>query len=238
MPKNLWDRRRNLLYIKVGSFFLVAFFLFFIVLLSMREVNIFKGTYPLTVTFEFVEGLRRSSPVRFCGVDIGEVTTVEVKEGRNRPIVHVSIKIQEGMEIPEESYFFVNSLSLFGEKYLEIIPPLLITGYVEEASVIEGVSPVPLFNVVANFTQTMEEVKSFLKDGTLKKSLENTMLNFEHASLNIKEMFEGMRDKNGTIGRLFHDDSLYRATEEFIIDIKAHPWKLLHKPRETKKRKK
>ncbi|MCQ9204801.1 MAG: MlaD family protein [Omnitrophica bacterium] len=238
MPRNLWDRKRNLLYIKVGSFFLVAFFLFFITLLSIREVNLFKGTYPLTVTFEFVEGLRRSSPVRFCGVDVGEVETVTVDEKGGRPLVFVRTKIQEGVMIPEGAYFFVNSLSLFGEKYLEIAPPPLITGYIAEGEEIEGISPVPLFNVVVNFTKTMDEVKSFLQEGKIKTTVENTLLNLEEASVSIKELFAGMKNKEGTIGRLLHDDSLYKVTEEFITDLKAHPWKLLHKPRQARRKKK
>ena len=75
----LWDRKKSFAYIKLGSFFLITFGLFFITLLSMREVNVFKGSYVITVNFDFAEGLRISSPVRFCGVDVGEVKKVVIK---------------------------------------------------------------------------------------------------------------------------------------------------------------
>ena len=145
-------------------------------------------------------------------------------------------KIQNGVNIPEGSYFFINSLSLFGEKYLEIAPPLLATAYIKKGDVIEGVSPIPLFNVVVSFTKTMEGVKEFVKEGKIKTSLENTLLNMEEITLNIKGLVEDVKNKNGTVGRLLYDDSLYRTTEEFLQDLKAHPWKLLHKPKGARKK--
>ena len=238
MAKNLWDRKKSTTYIKVGTFFLIAFLIFFMSLLSMREVNIFRGTYVLTVKFDFAEGLRPSSPIRFCGVDVGEVKSVEIKEEKGRPLVYVYAKVRKGINIPKNSYFFINSLSLFGEKYLEIDPPLIATSYLSGGDIIEGVSPIPLFNVFASSNKTMKEVSEFVREGKIKTSLENSLNNIEAITGDIKTMVQNMKDKKGTVGRLLYDDSLYKTTEEFIADIKAHPWKLLHKPKEPSKRKK
>ena len=120
MTINLWDKNKSFTYIKLGSFFLVAILIFFAAILSIREISIFKGSYIVIVKFGFAEGLRTSSPVRFCGVDVGEVKKVLIKEDAGESKVYVYSKVQEGVKIPKNSYFFVNSLSLFGEKYLEI----------------------------------------------------------------------------------------------------------------------
>jgi len=260
------------MYIKIGSFFLVGIFLFFLTLLSIREVDFLKGAYVITVKFDFAEGLRPSSPIRFCGVDVGEVKKVIVREEGKKPLVYVQAKVRNGIRIPKDSYFFINSLSLFGEKYLEIDPPSSVTTYINEGEIIEGISPVPLFDVFASFTKTMKDVRTFIKEGKIKTSLENIFDNMESISfevkglvedmkgkqgtigrllyddslydnmesisLELKGLIEDMKDKQGTIGRLFYDDSLYKTTEEFIEDIKNHPWKLLHKPKETKKKQK
>jgi len=238
MTMNLWDRKKSFAYIKLGSFFLVAFGLFFLTLLSMREVNIFKGSYVIIVRFDFSEGLRPSSPIRFCGVDVGEVKKVIIKEEENKPKVYVHAKIEKGVKIPKNSYFFINSLSLFGEKYLEINPPEEAIAYINEGDVIEGISPIPLFGLFATFNQTMKEIEQFVKEGKIKTSFENILLNIEDISLDIKGLVKDMRNKQGTIGRLLYDDSLYQTTEEFLRDLKEHPWKLLHKPKETRKQKK
>ncbi|MCF7907387.1 MAG: MlaD family protein [Candidatus Omnitrophica bacterium] len=235
--KNLWDRKKNIVYIKVGSFFLGALIIVFITLISLKEVNIFKGTYEVTVTFDFAEGLANASPVRFCGVDVGEVRTVVVKEIGDKPLVFVYAKIEKGVNIPKDSYFFVNSLSLFGEKYLEIDPPQKVTAYIQEGDIVEGISPVPLFDIFASASKTMNEVRAFLREGEIKQSVANIVNNIEDVTLEVKGLLEDMKDKQGTIGRLLYDDSLYQTTEEFIGDLKAHPWKLLHKPKDRKKRK-
>jgi phospholipid/cholesterol/gamma-HCH transport system substrate-binding protein len=235
MGINLWDKKKSFAYIKLGGFFLIAFALFFITLLSMREINVFKGSYRMTVKFDFAEGLRTSSPVRFCGVDVGEVEKVLIKEEESKPKVYVQIKVDKGIKIPNGSYFFVNSLSLFGEKYLEINPPEEVNGYIKNGDIIEGTSPVPLFKVFAAFTKTMKEIDEFVREGKIKTSFENILLNVEDISLSLKGLIKDIKGKQGTIGRLLYDDALYQTTEEFLTDLKEHPWKLLHKPKERRK---
>jgi ABC-type transporter Mla subunit MlaD len=187
MKNNFLDIRKYPVEIRIGGFFLGALLLLFIALLSMRELTFFKGTYVLNIKFDFAEGLRPASPVRFCGVDVGEVRDVEIKEENNRPVAYVYVKVQKEARIPKGSYFFINSLSLFGEKYLEITPPQAISDYLKEGESVEGISPTPLFNVFTNFNMTMEEIKEFVKEGKLKTSLENTMKNFEEFSEDIKK---------------------------------------------------
>ncbi|MBU1112384.1 MAG: MCE family protein [Candidatus Omnitrophica bacterium] len=229
--KNLWERKNNLVYLKVGGFFLGGLLILFLTLISLKEINVFKGTYQIIVTFDFAEGLANASPIRYCGVDIGEVKSVAVKEVGDKSLVFVYAKIQNGIKIPKDSYFFVNSLSLFGEKYLEIDPPEKNNGYVTPGEIVSGISPVPLFDIFASASKTMAEIRDFLREGEIKNSVENIVNNIEVITGDLKGLIQDMKDKQGTIGRLLYDPSLYETTEEFIADLKAHPWKLLHKPK-------
>lgn len=235
MRRKIWDRmniKRYFAEIKVGIFFLFAAALLLYALFSIKEISLFKGTYIIKVQFDFAEGLRAASPVRFCGVDVGEVNRVEVIERNGRAGVLVFAKVQKGVLIPREAYFFINSLSLFGEKYLEIAPSDKVKNYIGEGETVEGISPIPLFNVFATFTKTMKEVSEFVREGKLKTSFENTISNLEQASMQIRKITEDIGNKEGTVGKFLYDDSIYRKTEDFIEDIKTHPWKLLHKPKE------
>lgn len=236
MKNGTWDMKKYLREMKVGGFFLIALILLFITLLSIREVSFWKGTYILKVKFYFAEGLRPASPVRYCGVDVGEVKKVEILEENNQPIVYVYTKIGEDIKIPKNSSFIINSLSLFGEKYLEIIPPEKIEGYMAKDEKTEGVSPIPLFTVIANFHKTMGEVNDFVKKGKLKTSFENILTNTEVITVNIRKMTEDIQKKEGNLGKFLYDDSIYRKTEEFVDDLKSHPWKLLYKPRESRRK--
>ncbi|MDP2923442.1 MAG: MlaD family protein [Candidatus Omnitrophota bacterium] len=235
MKNKFLDIKRYLREIKVGSFFFGALVLLFITLLSMRELSFFRKTQNLIVKFDFAEGLRSSSPVRFCGVDIGEVKEVEVRrKDADQPVVYVHIKVDKDSRIPRNSCFFINGLSLFGEKYLEILPPEKTEGYLQEGEIIDGNSPTPLFYVMNNVHKTMKEVNEFVKDGKVRKSFENTISNVEKISEDVKQLMEDVRNKKGTVGRLFYDESLYVKTEEFIEELKKNPWKLLHKPKDVR----
>jgi phospholipid/cholesterol/gamma-HCH transport system substrate-binding protein len=235
MRSKFFDIKKYFREIKVGIFFFGALFLLFITLLSMREFNFLKRKQNLIVKFNFAEGLRPSSPVRFCGVDVGEVTAVDIKrKDGGQPTVYVYIRVDKNSRIPKKSNFIINSLSLFGEKYLEVLPPQEIEGYLEEGEAVEGYSPVPLFYVVTGVNRAMNEVNEFVKDGKVRRSFENTIANIEKISEDTEQLMQDIRDKKGTVGKLFYDDSLYTKTEEFIEELKQHPWKLLHKPKGAK----
>lgn len=235
MGNNLSSIKKYFVEMRVGAFFIGAMILLLITLLSIRETTFWKGTRLLKVKFNFAEGLRPSSPVRFCGVDVGEVKYVEVKQDDDlQPYVFVYVKVSTDTRIPKNSYFFINSLSLFGEKYLEIVPPAKPEGFLTGGEVVEGISPTPLFNVITNFNKTMQEVNEFVKDGKLKESFANTITNVEKISSDVRELVEDVKNKKGTLGKFFYDDSLYTKTEEFIDDLKQNPWKLLYKPKGAK----
>ena len=231
MSKRLWSARRYLLEIKIGTFFLIGLFLFFVAVVSIRQATFFKNTFTIKVQFKFAEGLRASSPVRFCGVDVGEVENVDVvsKDGQ-MPIVCVYAKVDPSAKIPRGSSFFVNSLSLFGEKYLEITPPLEIKkGYLENNDVVDGLSPIPLFAMFLDFDKTMADVAAFVREGDIKDSLAQTLVNMRDTTDSLKAILGDVHNGKGTVGKLFYDDTLYKELDEFVADIKAHPWKLLYK---------
>ena len=63
--------------IKLSVFLIVAVIIFFAAITAIKDVPFF-GNYFLKVKFNFAEGLKASSPVRFCGVNVGEIKKVEV----------------------------------------------------------------------------------------------------------------------------------------------------------------
>jgi phospholipid/cholesterol/gamma-HCH transport system substrate-binding protein len=232
MKKRGLNIRKHLVEIKVGIFLIGAIFLLFIAAVSIKEVSFLRGSYILKIKFDFAEGLKPASPVRFCGVDVGEIKKVEVKESNRKLLVYVHAKIERGIRIPKGSKFFINSLSLFGEKYLEIIPPQIVSTYLREEEVVEGESGVPLFNIMSSFHKTMVKVDDFIKETKLQESLKDIVLNIKDVSRDFRDILEGIKNKEGTLGMFIYDDALYIEAKEFMEDLKLHPWKLLYKPKE------
>ncbi len=217
--------------IKVGIFLVGAIFILFIAVLSLREVNFLKGSYTLKIKFKFAEGLKPASPVRFCGVNVGEVKKVEVKFLNNQPQVYVYAKIRKDVKIPRNSQFFINSLSVFGEKYLEIMPPQKINSFLKENEEVEGISSTSLFNIMNTFYRTVIKIEKFIEEDEIRSSLKDIVLNVKEASCEFREILKGIRNEEGTIGKLIYDDTLYKEIEDLVKDLKKHPWKLLKRPR-------
>ena len=237
MSKKVSERNKRdyLPGVKIGIFFLIAIFLVFFGFLSIKEFSFFKGSYIIKIEFDFAEGLKPASPVRFCGVDVGEVKKIEVNNNRGKPTVYVYAKVFKDISIPRDSKFFINSLSLFGEKYLEIIPRRSLKDYVKPGETVKGNSSVPLYNIFSTFNQTILRLDKLIRDPTFRDSLEKILSHTEDFTSQLSSLLVDIRKEKGTIGKLFYDDSLYNKTEELIEDIKAHPWKLLYRPKGKKR---
>jgi len=230
------DMKKYFPEIKLGVFLIVAVIIFFVAITAIKDVPFF-GNYLLKVKFNFAEGLKASSPVRFCGVNVGEIKKVEVENGDGVPIVYVHAKIAKEVSIPQGSSFFINSLSVFGEKYLEILPPhVKATSYIEKGATVEGIDPPPLFDVMSGIYKAVQKFEALLEDGDMQNTLGEVIGNFNELTTELKGLILDIKNERGTVGKLFYNDSLYIKSEEFLDDLKNNPWKLLYKPK-AKKRK-
>lgn len=52
----------------------------------------------------------------------------------------------------------------------------------------------------------------------------------------IKNLTIQTQGGKGNIGKFFYDETLYNEVNEFVKDLKAHPWKLMKRPKESKDR--
>jgi len=55
---------------------------------------------------------------------------------------------------------------------------------------------------------------------------------------NLDQSVVRINAKEGTVGKLLYDDSIYKELEALITDIRQHPWKLFFKPKEKPVKKK
>ena len=127
-----------------------------------------------------------------------------------------------------------------GEKYLEIIPGESRV-YVAKGAVVKGEDSVPLFKITRGLGRTIEgfyhlseKIKSLAGDEEFQKALKDITLNLKNLSGNLNALLENINSQKGTLGRLVYDDSLYEDIDEFILDIKQHPWKLFYRSKGRK----
>ena len=193
--------------LKVGIFVFVGLVILVTFVLLIGDFKTWTSGYPIKFIFNFINGVRVGAPVRFAGVDIGEVKEISFifipQEAKTK--VQLVGWVKKNIKIPFDSLVSVNTLGLLGEKYIEIMPGKDYSRFITINQVLVGVDPIP-----------MQEVTQ------LAKSI----------ATNIDESLVKIKNQEGTIGKLLYDDTIYKELEALIMDIRKHPWKLFWKTKE------
>ncbi|MFC1805028.1 MlaD family protein [Candidatus Omnitrophota bacterium] len=109
--------------LKVGVFVFAGIAILVIFVLSLGSFKTWASGYQVNFIFDFVNGVKRGAPVRFAGVEVGEVKEINfVFEATNKLQVQIVTWIEHEVNIPVDSTVWVNTLGLLGEKYIEIMP--------------------------------------------------------------------------------------------------------------------
>lgn len=232
--------------LKVGIFIFIGVIILSVIVFSIGNFYSVKRGYTLNVLFSFANGISMGAPVRYAGVEVGEVQdiTVYFDEKENRPMVKILIWVAQNTWINEDAAATINTLGLLGEKYLEITPGSRETRLLGKDDTLRGQDPVSTEELTRDTQETLLKIENMIEsidkivgDETFRSSVKNTVSNLESLTLNLQDFIRTAKEGKGTVGRLLSDDSLYKHIDEMILDIKQHPWKLLYRPKESKKRK-
>ena len=233
---------------KVGVFVMTALLVLAGLVLKAGDFTLKPG-YMLTFSFNLISGIDHGSPVMLAGVNIGEVTDIDVvrsPEGATQ--VEVKVRISGTVYIEDDAKVRINSLGLLGEKYIEILPGTSGNRALQNGETVIGRSPFVIEDIadsghrlINKIEYTVDNLNEVVADPDFKKSVKGTFGNAEKLSKNLMQTTEDMRDAarsariilarlrdgEGSIGRLLKNDQMAKDIEDFVKDIKAHPWKLL-----------
>ncbi|MFA5356229.1 MAG: MlaD family protein [Candidatus Omnitrophota bacterium] len=195
--------------LKVGIFVFVGIIILSFFVLSMKEFRSIATGYELNFIFNFANGVKVGAPVRFAGVDVGEVKNISfyTPGGDPAPKVRITGYIKNNIKVPIDSQVWVNTLGLLGEKYIEIMPGEDNENALPPKGSMVGVDPIP-----------MQEISVLARD----------------IAKNLDESIKKLINKEGTIGKLLYDDEVYKELDALITDIRKNPWKLFRKTKEKK----
>ena len=198
--------------LKVGIFVFTGLLILTIFVLSIGDFKTMTTGYELNFIFNFANGVKIGAPVRFAGVDVGEVKVINFVTGADspKPKVQIVCSINKTVKVPVDSSIWVNTLGLLGEKYIEIMPGKEYNNTLAPKASLVGVDPIP-----------MQEV-SVLAKGIAQ---------------NLNEGLLKIVNKEGTVGKLLYDDTIYKELEALVVDIRKHPWKLFWRGKEKPEKK-
>lgn len=223
--------------LKVGLFLAVGLLVLVTFVLFIGRVRSWTSGYRVKFSFTFVNGIKMGAPVRFAGVDVGEVRAVSLRNipAESKTVIELTCWIKKGVSVPVDSVIWINTLGLLGEKYIEIIPGKNYLQYLGEGQTLAGVDPIPLHEMA----QLAKDIATNLEEMIVKiRNKEGTLGRLVYDDTLYKELEASLLNRSGTLGRFIYDDTLYRDIEAFVTDIRNNPWKLFFhpKPKPAKKR--
>ena len=229
--------------IKVGLFVFVAFILLAVVVFSISDFYTAQPHYGLRVRFNFANGIQVGAPVRLVGVNVGEVRSVRIyrDEATQRTVAELGIQLSTGALIEKDSVAYINTLGLIGEKYLEVVPGTHGVRLMKEGEILVGKDSVPTeqmmestYRIMKKLEETITAIHSVVGDEATQTALKGSLERLHQLLEQANEVMAKIRQGEGTVGRLLTQDDLYRDLQAIASDIKAHPRKLLYRPKGAK----
>jgi phospholipid/cholesterol/gamma-HCH transport system substrate-binding protein len=143
--------------------------------------------YNLKTRFPDVSGLKVGAPVRVAGVEVGTVTGIEFVGARVEVTFQLSRRMRD--RVTSKSMAALGSLSLLGQSTVDITAAEGGTPIPEWSYVRSGRLPGQIADVATNATKSLEETTRVLQD---------------------------IRRGQGTVGRLFTDDTVYKEVQQLL----------------------
>jgi phospholipid/cholesterol/gamma-HCH transport system substrate-binding protein len=110
---------RSKVNIAVGIFVLLGIVALGYLSISLGQISFLSGSgYNVTVDFPSVGGLKTGSSVEIAGVEIGKVQSIGLADYQAR----VTLRLQSGIKLQEDSIASIKTKGLIGEKYIRISP--------------------------------------------------------------------------------------------------------------------
>ncbi|HFD12630.1 MAG TPA: outer membrane lipid asymmetry maintenance protein MlaD [Crenotrichaceae bacterium] len=113
---------RNLTEVLVGLFVTAGFIALFFLAMNvsnLRESSVPDG-YTLLARFANIGGLKTRSPITISGVKVGRVSTISLDQDSYNALV--TLKINPGVCIPDETIASILTSGLLGEQYIGLEP--------------------------------------------------------------------------------------------------------------------
>jgi len=173
---------------KVGAFLLVGLAFFATAIFLLGDYT-FQRRYPIYVDFQDVSDLSKNSPVKLAGVEVGQVSDIELEGG----VARVTASIRDGIPVYKDAQFEVGSTGVIGSKYLQIDQGHPDAGILPSGSEVKGLSPL---SIEKQLTDALSGVKSLITeldakgpDGrTLIGNLRDTVANVRDLTANLDDL--------------------------------------------------
>ncbi len=238
MAKETMKNVRLGIFVLVGTAFLIT-----ALYLIGNKKNLFGSTFKISAEFYNVSGLMEGNNVRFSGIDVGTVESVEIVSDSSVKVVMV---IEESIRefIKKNAIASVGTDGLMGNKLININSIKDHSESVEEGGMLQTLRPIEQDEMIRTLNATNENMKvitsnlrtitdrinskntlwSILMDTIVAENVKASVVNIKMASNqsailtgNLKNITEDVKNGKGSFGALIVDTSLYGNLKQIIV---------------------
>ena len=198
---------------KLGLFVVIGLALFVITIYFVgKQKNMFGSTFHLKSNFRTVSGLKEGNNVRFSGINIGTVSSIQMISDTNI-VVDLVVKKEVREFIKSDAKASISSDGLMGDKVLTISPGLSNIS-VKNNSVIGSSKAIEMEDVMVSMKKTIDNasiiseqlaqfstkmnsgngaISKIMTDEKFGKSLDATMTNLQKSTKGLDENMEAAK---------------------------------------------
>jgi len=224
---------------KIGIMVFIVLVLLGIFTMKTGKFNFANTGYTVKVQFKDIDGVNLNSPVMYNGYEVGLVEDIAIVEGDNEMMMELTLWLNGDARLREGAKAYVKNLGFMGEKYVGLTSGKKGGAFIEPGSMIIGEPP-------ASFDQLIVEGQAIAKEvrGITTNVHDRLEINKEHIDVIMANLNSTMKSMSSIVGqadeRLATNEQnideimtnlrlLSVNLEEMSQDLKAHPWKILHK---------
>jgi phospholipid/cholesterol/gamma-HCH transport system substrate-binding protein len=225
---------------KLGMFVIVGLAIFVVTIYFIgKSKNLFGSTIALNAKFKNVSGLKEGNIVRFSGINVGTIKSIEFVSD-SAVVVNFVIQQEVQQYIKTDANASIGSDGLMGDKVLTISPGSSSNKVVKDNALIGSTVAVEMEDLMKGLQKSIDnagvmttELAIFTKkmnnnDGMLSKlmtdekfanSLTNTLLNLESSSSNFSTFTDKMNNKNSTLSKLVTDEKMGKVVDSTVRNL-------------------
>ena len=141
--------RENGAEVAMGAIVLAIAVGFFFYVMQVAGVGGLGRTYDLSASFRSVEGISVGTDIRLAGVKIGSISEIDLNQDTYRG--EVTLAIERGVEIPNDSAAVVASEGILGGNFVEIIPGGALETFAAGDEILDTQGAVSLISLLLKF---------------------------------------------------------------------------------------
>ncbi len=188
--------------VKVGIFFVVGLVILLAVFDFVGDVPFFKNEIKVKTYFNSVAELSEGAMVKLEGFEIGRVKSVKIAD-RN---IEVVMNIEKDSGVRADSEASIRLTSLLGASYINLTFGTADSPLAQDGAVLPSVEPADINDIMVKVDSAVSSLDNALGGldifGDNKEQVSSIVKNLDL-------LLSGLESGEGTLGKLFKDDSLY-----------------------------